>query len=855
MKSIITRYTFDASAKTVTLDQLETLNQNQLLAIINQTDNVIIYGQGVPGKGITSSSGLTVTLEYDTTTMSDTDELTIVYEQELDRRVIVGSVQNKFRDGFEGVGGVDTDVWDVANDNSDHIIVNGGNAVGSSYLRLSLNPLVDGSEVKLTSKQTFRMPFRMGFGVSLSQRIVGQELFIGMVGSDDDYVTEYLTPTADIAITGATASITSNVATFTITNHGLKGGDRVTIFGCTEHRLNVGPVIVTPVTVDTFTVPLTLANGTYSTTNGYVRLTDPFQWAENAAGLLFENATVTNASFVTRKSGGKPRILNSTVGTTLATQSNTSPYSDAFNAASNYELFTSVEEVAYRSYPSDALSAVSGSAKWSQGIPDEQKNYKIQIRARNIKGLTRPVARIVSAVKTGTTTATITTDVAHGLVAGDYVQIYGVRDQAATAFPNLTAQTVVATAPTSTTFTIIIGTAATVSSGGGSVIRNEGSVLQPGVVATAIQSIVRTNDVMTVVGSATMAALLPGEYVQLHGLETGVGANAYEGAYKVLKVATTTMELEAPGADFTILNTGGTVIKRTDARLHFVRVLDYTRLITEIYGGRGNTTDINNAVPVSVVSAATVNATTTPAVGSAATMQANAGYGGFLVADVASAAITSTATTAAFTPGVIANIGTYSQSFNVIVTAATGSSPTMDVSVEESMDNGTNWVRVYDFPRITTSGAYTSPIMRSQYGTRFRYVQTVTGSTPSFTRAINRVQFSANAPLIRSFIDRSIVNTTLNSTTPTYTAEGANDFMLAVNMGAITTTAPQFVVEGSEDGSSWYQLSASALTSVASSTVFQYLPNAGWPKFIRAKVAVAGSGSTLGYVALKAVGG
>ena len=68
-----------------------------------------------------------------------------------------------------------------------------------------------------------------------------------------------------------------------------------------------------------------------------------------------------------------------------------------------------------------------------------------------------------------------------------------------------------------------------------------------------------------------------------------------------LRVNTTTLELDSTGPDFgSISNTGGAGFRRTDVRVHFVRILDYNRLVAEIYGGKGNITDINNAVPVAL---------------------------------------------------------------------------------------------------------------------------------------------------------------------------------------------------------------------------------------------------------------
>jgi hypothetical protein len=851
MKQLITDYSFDASARTVTLASISKVYMDRLLLITNVTHNVGIYNFMVPGKGGSVNSTNVVTLDFDTTWMADTDDLQIFYDAQYgdpatDRQA-VGNAMSKFSDGFsdDTVAQPSTAVWDTVNDGSAHIVNVGGNSFGSKYLRISLSPFVDDSEVKLTSDESFRFPMELGFGVSMSQRIVGQEVFFGAVGVSDSNSVVTANTIADKTITGSTISITTNVGTVTLTDHGLNGGDRIAIYGCLESRLNVAPVIVTVLTKDTFTVPITLANGTYTCTGGMVRFLDPARFVKNYAGLLIENATVTNASLVARRNGNKFRLLNSTIATTTATQANTSPFTDAFNSASNNEIYLTMDEVNYRSYAQDSVATMSGLGKFTQGNPDEKVAYKIQLRARNLIGMTKPVGRITSIAKTGTTTATVTTDIDHGLTTSDFVQIYGVRDQ--TNFPNLTAQTAVASVPTSTTFTVVIGSASTNTSAGGTVFKNQGSVLAPGAFAQVVQSVSRTSNVMTFIGSGTWATPLPGEYVQVWGMEGS--AAQYDGAYKVLRVSTTTLEVESTGADFGSISTGGAVMRRTDVRFHFVKVLDYTRLMAEITGGRGNTTDINNSVPISITSGGVVQST-----GISTTQWSAAGWGGFLVADVASAALTTTTTTATISPGSNVNIGTYTHSFNVIVTAVSGTNPTLDVGVEESPDNGTNWFRIYDFERITATGAYSSPPIRATYGTRYRYVQTVGGSTPSFTRSVNRIQFSHNGQVFNRFIDRTININSLNSTTPSYLVEGATTHELVVSVGAITTTAPQFQFEGSESGvtGEWYNI-GSPLTAVASSTVRLVYTNE-LPKFVRARVSTAGSGATANYVAIKAIG-
>lgn len=228
---------------------------------------------------------------------------------------------------------------------------------------------------------------------------------------------------------------------------------------------------------------------------------------------------------------------------------------------------------------------------------------------------------------------------------------------------------------------------------------------------------------------------------------------------------------------------------------------------------------------------------------------ATVGYVGLqiplLVGDVASAALTTTTTTAAFTP-------TFGSCYeiNIPVTAVSGTTPTMDVVVQESDDSGANWFAVYAFPRITATGIYRSPKLLLT-GNRIRYVQTVAGTTPSFTRSVNRVQANDSVSVLRQIYDRAVVIGTLNAATASLVAQGARAVQLVLNMGAITTTAPQFQLEGSDDnGTTWYALGA-PLVGVASSTVQVTVDNVQ-TQMLRARVSTAGSGATLGYALLKA---
>jgi len=253
----------------------------------------------------------------------------------------------------------------------------------------------------------------------------------------------------------------------------------------------------------------------------------------------------------------------------------------------------------------------------------------------------------------------------------------------------------------------------------------------------------------------------------------------------------------------------------------------------------------NTPQPVQVVNtpATTVTGTLTTVTTVTNVTAANLALPG-IIADVASAAITTTTTTAAFTP-------TFGVGYSIVipVTVVTGTTPTLDVAVEESDDTGTNWYKVYDFPRITATGAYRSPILQFK-GNRVRYVQTIAGTTPSFTRAINRLQIAAVPPRYVQLVDRTIVLNTLNSVTASLYSEACDNYYLSLSVAsqsAPATVALQF----SDDGSNWHTSSASVATVVGMNVA--KISNEQW-KFVRATVTSDGTSVVYNYVCIKAQG-
>ena len=219
-----------------------------------------------------------------------------------------------------------------------------------------------------------------------------------------------------------------------------------------------------------------------------------------------------------------------------------------------------------------------------------------------------------------------------------------------------------------------------------------------------------------------------------------------------------------------------------------------------------------------------------------------------IIADIGSSAITSNSTTVALTP----TVGC-SYIVSVSVAAVSGASPTLDINIDESDDSGTNWETVYSFPRITATGSYRSPKL-SFTGNRVRYSQTVTGTTPSFTRTINRLQCSDAVSYVRQLIDRTISLTTLFSATPRLVIQNCSRVQLVVHITNAPNGAPTLQLQGSDDNANtWYSIGAT-LPTVASTTTPQTLTVANVnAQMLRAIVTTAGgSGVTMGYVLIKA---
>jgi hypothetical protein len=120
MKRLITSYTFSAAAKTIICSNFSTLEN--ILLITNVTDNIIIYNFAEPLKGGTLS-GTTLTLVYNTTTMSDSDKLQIFIDDAVTTQTVLQPTGSNLHTVVDS--GVITSITNVVpiNDNSGSLTV------------------------------------------------------------------------------------------------------------------------------------------------------------------------------------------------------------------------------------------------------------------------------------------------------------------------------------------------------------------------------------------------------------------------------------------------------------------------------------------------------------------------------------------------------------------------------------------------------------------------------------------------------------------------------------------------------------------------------------------------------------
>jgi hypothetical protein len=204
--------------------------------------------------------------------------------------------------------------------------------------------------------------------------------------------------------------------------------------------------------------------------------------------------------------------------------------------------------------------------------------------------------------------------------------------------------------------------------------------------------------------------------------------------------------------------------------------------------------------------------------------------------DFSAAAITTTTTQSTQT----VSSGTI-LAFSLNITAVSGTNPTYDFKVQETHDNVT-FYDVYHAPRFTTTGSLLTPHIRLS-GNRYRLVETISGTTPSFTRTIISDRTIQSTNLRRSIIDRTINPASTNSVSPTLTALGASNVQMIVNQGS-GGSAVVFAIDGSNDNSNWVQNLATVTGVVGGATPVSVQASGNY-SFFRARVVLGVASATI----------
>lgn len=543
------------------------------------------------------------------------------------------NVTSKFREAFEGYV-PNGPKWNEVKGTNDLVFVD-GNSLAASYLVVSKSPLDAGTETTIETVADFDLPVEVAFGLSMSQNTLGQEAAIEIVDTDAP-----LADVPDVAILSITQT-TTTLSVQTATPHGLVPGKAIGIRDCSNQIANYPALVVaTTPTLDTFTATAgpggTIPSQTITNpagAKGSVFFRERLGRSNDGTSLIFENTSATQASGYVRSESGDALPSGTavgahgiTVGTRAGVQLVNTPFIYAWSPTTEYRALIQTDRIQWADAPVDTLAALTSRYVRSQVTPSALKRYKFRLRVNNNKSLTVPVAQIVTAVKTGTTTVTVTTDRPHGLVTGDLVVIYGARDQSTT-FGNLVTAVAI-TFVSATQFTIVWGIAGTATTFGGYVAKVHGGNLMSalGANVVAVQSAVLSTiagSVRTLVltGNTTWAGLSIGELIELVGVRNTVDgspiAAGIDGPWKVANASGVTLTLVLPfdgqrvlPSDFASINCGGGVIKRTDVRLSFVRVFDFDRLRVEMTTRPSG--DLASAAPVAVQNtvATTLSSTT-----------------------------------------------------------------------------------------------------------------------------------------------------------------------------------------------------------------------------------------------------
>ena len=113
----------------------------------------------------------------DLLTTPDGQVQTAGYDSVFDK-MVVGTARDKFRDEFFTLDTINN--WEVVQTGTNQSLAVDGTTGGARYLRIVTGIDVN-QETIILSRKSFKMPFKLAFCISMSQRIANQEVFVEMV--------------------------------------------------------------------------------------------------------------------------------------------------------------------------------------------------------------------------------------------------------------------------------------------------------------------------------------------------------------------------------------------------------------------------------------------------------------------------------------------------------------------------------------------------------------------------------------------------------------------------------------------------------------------------------------------------
>lgn len=514
---------------------------------------------------------------------------------------------------------------------------------GQVITALAIGLLIDDAESNITVDVPVTQPAALEIEASMSQRVRHQFASICLFENDD--AGPFPVP-ADIEIaivyqSSADAGVAYNAVAGTILTIVLKTAlpagvylsDWVHTFGLVDNRLNYPNLAIKFISYDRKTITCgfsddavlpSLAVAAITPPNGsaFIKFYKNLAGAANGFGMRFTGTAATQAALVSIFGGGAndDQISGTILGDHRVTVGSSDPiYANGVNgnveirATSRYRLEGRPRDCSWYDTAATMVTAGGYTARATRTSvkPAVQVALRPRFRAYRPKSMTRPVGKIVSIAKTGTTTATVNTASAHNLTTNNWVTIKGVRDQ--TNFANISTPAQV-TVVNATQFTIVLGAAVTATSYGGAVILTNGGVDQQGAIAQVVQSasIAAATGVLTLVGSGNWAGLNIGDYAELYGLrDNATGADlGIDGAWEVANISTTSLDLMpivdifgvrvSPDlASLASTDCGGQVIQRTTLRAHDILLEDWSENRMMIDGA--GTQRLDRALPVRIV--------------------------------------------------------------------------------------------------------------------------------------------------------------------------------------------------------------------------------------------------------------